>query len=90
MQFQRQHDVLQGVETVEQLKRLKDETDVFSSHACSLVFVESAKQVAGQVDLPRAGQVQASQQAEQCRFTRTGSADYRKAVALVETQRHIV
>lgn len=53
VQFQRQHDILQGVEAVEQLERLKDETDVFGTHPRPLVFVERCQRMAGQMNFAR-------------------------------------
>ena len=67
---QRQHDILQGVEAVEQLERLKDETDVFGTHPRPLVFVERCQRMAGQMNFTRARQIEPGQQAEQRRLAR--------------------
>lgn len=70
VQFQRQHDVLQSIEAVEQLERLKDETDVFGTHPRPLVFVERRQRMAGQMNFARTRQIEPCQQAEQCRLAR--------------------
>ncbi len=40
-QLQRQHDVFQGIEAVEQLKGLKDKTDMLGPQAGALVFIQA-------------------------------------------------
>ena len=41
VEFQRQHDVFQGVETVEQLKGLEHKTDMLGANARALIFIEA-------------------------------------------------
>ncbi|MCY1454197.1 hypothetical protein D9M71_712460 [compost metagenome] len=48
IELQRQHDVFQSVEAVEQLERLEYETDVLGPYASTLVFIEAAQVLAGQ------------------------------------------
>ena len=90
IEFQRQHDVFQRVEAVEQLEGLKDETHVFGTDACALVFVEIAQALPGQDDFAAARQVEAGEQAEQGGFAGTGRADDGQAVALVQFQAEFV
>ncbi|MNL65511.1 hypothetical protein D3C87_1898500 [compost metagenome] len=68
IELQRQHDVFQGVETVEQLEGLKDKTDMFGTDAGALVFIELAQALPGQGDFAAARQVEAGQQAEEGGF----------------------
>ncbi len=84
--LQRQHDVLQRVEAVEQLERLKHEADVFGADLGALVFIERGEVLAGQDDRAGAGPVKAGEQAEQGRFSRTRGADDGQAVALGQGQ----
>lgn len=58
VELQRQHDVLQGVEAVEQLERLEHEPHVLGSHLGTLVLVERAEVVSGQDYLAGAGPVE--------------------------------
>src|SRR5690606_35899792 len=53
VQFQRQHDVFQRIETVEQLEGLKDKANMLGSHSGALIFIQRAKQVTGQLHLSR-------------------------------------
>lgn len=90
IEFQRQHDVFQGVEAVEQLEGLKDETHVFGTDSRALVFVEIAQALPREDDFAAAWQVEAGEQAEQGGFAGTGRADDGQAVALVQFQAEFV
>jgi acyl-CoA thioesterase-1 len=81
VELQRQHDVFQGIEAVEQLERLEDEADVLGAHAGALVFVEVLRSWPARMTC-RAGQVEAGEQAEQGGFAGAGGADDGQAVAL--------
>ena len=65
VQFQRQHDVFQCIEAVEQLERLEDETDMLGADPRPLVFIQRAEGLAGERDFAAAGQVEAGQQAQE-------------------------
>ncbi|MNS92482.1 hypothetical protein D3C72_1266230 [compost metagenome] len=86
VQLQRQHDVFQGVEAVEQLERLEHEAHMFGTYPRALVFVQRAEVVACEGHRAGAGQVQAGKQAEQGRLARTRCADDGQAVALFQFQ----
>ena len=85
-QLQRQHHVLLRVEAVEQLERLEDETHMLGAQARTLVLVELAEVVAGQQYGAAAGQVEASQQAEQGGFSGARAADDGQAIAFVQVE----
>ncbi|MNC35383.1 hypothetical protein D3C75_838670 [compost metagenome] len=89
IELQRQHDVFQGVEAVEQLERLEHEAHMFGAHPRALVFIQRPQVVASEDDLAGAGLVEAGEQAEQGRLARARGADDGQAVALgqVEGQR---
>ena len=89
-QLQRQHDVFQSIEAVEQLERLEHETDLLGAQARTLVFIELAQILAGQVDAATAGQVEAGEQAQQGRLARAGAADNRQAVTAAQVQAQVV
>ncbi|MNI91649.1 hypothetical protein D3C73_1493470 [compost metagenome] len=86
VQFQRQHDVFQGVKAVEQLERLEHEAHMFGAYPRALVFVQRAEVVACEGHRACAGQVQAGQQSKQGRFARARGTDNRQAVALFQFQ----
>ena len=67
-QLQRQHDVFQCVQAVEQLERLEHEAHMLGTHAGALVLVEVFQRVAGQDDFAVAGTIQSREQAEQGGF----------------------
>ena len=90
VQLQRQHDVFQRVEAVEQLERLKYEANVLGTDTCALVFVEGAEGLPGEGDFAAAGQVEAGQQTEEGGFAGTGTADDCQAIALVQFQAQFV
>lgn len=90
VQLQRQHDVFQRVEAVEQLERLEHEAHVLGTDACALVFVQGAEGLAGEGDFAAAGQVEAGQQAQESGFAGTGAADDSQAIALVQFQAQFV
>ena len=89
-ELQRQHDVLQGIEAVEQLERLEDEADVLGAHAGTLVLVEVGEGVAGQADVAGTGQIEPGEQAEEGGFAGAGTADDGQAVALGQVQIQVV
>ncbi|MCY1347549.1 hypothetical protein D9M69_336600 [compost metagenome] len=90
LQFERQHDVLQRIEVVEQLEGLEHEADVLGAHLGALVLVEVAEVVADQRDRAVAGQVEAGEQTEQGRLAGTGSADDGQAVAAAQVEGQVV
>ncbi|MNN08419.1 hypothetical protein D3C81_1212720 [compost metagenome] len=69
VQLQRQHDVFQGIEAVEQLERLEHETDMLSAYPGALVFVQGAEVMPGQGHRACTGQVETGEQAQQGRLT---------------------
>lgn len=86
VQLHGQHDVFQGIEAVEQLEGLEDESYVFGPQACSLVFIELAQALPGKDDFTTAGQVEPGQQTEQGRFAGAGGANDSQAVTLIKLQ----
>lgn len=86
VQLQRQHDVFQGVEAVEQLERLEHEAHMLGTHPGALVFIQRAEVVAGQHYLAGAGLVEAGEQAEEGGLARSRGADDGQAVALGEVE----
>ncbi|MNO85560.1 hypothetical protein D3C76_769330 [compost metagenome] len=82
VELQRQHDVFQCVEAVEQLERLEHEADMFGAHACPLVLVQRAQVVAREDYFAGTGPVESGQQPEQGRFARARGADDGQAVTL--------
>src|SRR5690606_20914427 len=81
LQLQRQHDVLQGVETVEQLEGLEDEAHMLGAHPGALVLVQLAQGMTRQDHFAAAGLIQSGQQAEQGGLSGAGAADNGQAVA---------
>lgn len=90
VEFQRQHDVFQRIEAVEQLKRLEDEANVLGANTCALVFIEIAQALPGEDDFAAARQVEAGEQAEEGGFAGTGRTNDGQAVALVQFQAEFV
>ncbi|MNV85920.1 hypothetical protein D3C71_1799060 [compost metagenome] len=90
IELQRQHDVFQGVEAVEQLERLKHEADMLGAYPRALVFIQCGQVVPGQGDSAVARQIEAGEQAEQGGFARTGAADDGQAIALVQRQGQVM
>src|SRR3989338_8137343 len=88
--LQRQHDVFQGIQTVEQLEGLEDKTDVLGANARALIFIEAGQGVTSQHNTAAAGQIEPGEQAEQGGFSRAGAANNRQAIAGNQLQRQIV
>ena len=59
-----QHDVFQGGEVGDQMKRLEHEAAVTPAQRGARVFVEAAERLAGEAHVAAAGHVQAGQQTQ--------------------------
>jgi hypothetical protein len=70
-QFQRKHDVFEGSEGRDEVKRLEHEPDALRSEAGTAIFVQSCEVLTLEQHAPAAGQIQASQQRKQRRFARS-------------------
>ena len=90
IQLQRQHDIFQGIEAVEQLEGLEHETDLLGAQGSALVFVQGAEGLTGQQHLAATGQIQPGQQTQQGGFSRAGSAHDRHAGTALNFQTDVV
>ena len=89
-QFQRQHDVLQSGQAVDELEGLEHEADAAGAHQRPGFFVQRRDAVAVQPDVARGRQVQAGENAEQGGLAGTGFADDGHLVAGGDVQAHVV
>lgn len=90
VQLQRQHDVFQRIEAIEQLERLEDKADMLGADPRPLVFIQRTEGLSGESHFTAAGQVQAGQQPQERGFAGTRRADNGQAVALVQFQAEFV
>jgi len=72
------------------VKRLKNETDTVGAQGGSAVLVQRRDLGAGQPDFPFAGNIQPSQQSQQCRLAGTRGADDGNRFTVVNVQADIV
>ncbi len=89
-QFQRQHDVLQGVQRGQQLEGLEHEAGQFAAQSCAPVFIQFEQVCAMQRYAAAARHVQPGQQSQQGRFAGAGGADDGEAFARCHREGNIV
>ena len=80
-QFQRQHDILEGVQRRHEVKRLEHEADAFRTHAGAPVLVELAEVHTVQHDITLGRQVQPGEQRQQRRLARSRRSHDRHRLA---------
>ena len=74
-QFQRNHHILQSGQSRNELKRLKNETDLFISQAGATILVQPAKVNAVDAHFTGSRLIESGAQAEQSRFAAAGRPD---------------
>src|SRR3989442_13576535 len=81
-QMQRQRDILEAIKRREQVEKLKDEADLVAANTSEIVVREFAKILAFDSNLAGCGPVEAADQVQERRLSRTGRPDNAETLLL--------